>query len=96
MAIVGTLIWITGVRPYLTFSVMYLSWLTQAPRQHHHNMAIHVVIYLWGAMDSPLVLVGGAELQLTAYTDSSLATRHSISQAITKLHPHAEKIISKG
>ena len=98
MAIVGALIWIAGVRPDITFSVMYLSWFTQSPRQHHHNMAMHVVTYLWSTMDLPLVLGGANAAQLTAYTDSSLATgpkRRSISGSMAKLHPSAGSIITK-
>ncbi len=49
-------------------------------------------------MDLPLVLGGANAAQLTAYTDSSLATgpkRRSIPGSMAKLHPSAGSIITK-
>jgi hypothetical protein len=43
MQLVGVFIWIQGVRPDVLFAVLYLSWFTQKPRQHHLNMAFYVL-----------------------------------------------------
>jgi hypothetical protein len=73
MSIVGSLIWIQGIRLDIIFAVLYLSWFTQQPRQHHMNMALHVIGYLFSTRDLPLVLGGEVDLQTIGYCDSSFA-----------------------
>ena len=80
MAIVGSLVWISGIRQDILFSVLYLTWFTKQPRLHHYNMAIKVLTYLGHTKDLPLVL-GGQRLPsdhptLSIYgeTDASLGT----------------------
>ena len=53
---------------------MYLSWHNKAPRQHHMNMALHVLSYLYYTASLPLVLGGSSELQVLFYSDASFGT----------------------
>ncbi len=46
MQIVGSLIWIQILRPDILFAVLYLSWFTYKPRQHHLFMAYYCIGYL--------------------------------------------------
>jgi len=96
LAIVGSLIWICGVRHDIVMTTTYLSWFTSKPRKHHLLMAQHVIMYLYTTIKVPLVL-GGKNLPVTpvCYTDSSLATgpkRRSISGYVLKMHPEAGAI----
>ncbi len=98
MAIVGRLVWISGVRFDICFAVLYLSWNTKTPRQHHLNMAKYVANFLWYTRQIPLVLGGSPLIQINTYTDSSLATgpkRRSISGQLTRLNSNAGAIHAK-
>ena len=74
MQLVGVFIWIQGVRPDVLFAVLYLSWFTQKPRQHHLNMAYYCLGYLYTTQDLPLVLGGTSPVSIRSNTDASLAT----------------------
>jgi len=74
MAIVGSLIWIQGIRFDILFAVLYLSWHTHAPRQHHLDVAYHVIGYLNFTHSMPLVLGGTEPIQGHHFWDSSHAT----------------------
>lgn len=92
MAIVGVLIWISGLRMDILFSTMYLSWNTKSPRVHHEKMARCVLMYLNTTINTPLVLGGSTTMQITSYTDASLGTApkgRSVVADINKLHPDA-------
>ena len=98
MAIVGSLIWISGVRLDILFAVMYLSWSTKNPRKHHMKMAIYCLSYLFYTKDLPLVLGGNSELQITGYTDASLGTGpkgRSILGQMIKLNENSGAISAK-
>lgn len=98
LQIVGSLVWISGVRMDIIFATLYLSWHTQKPRRHHRMMATYLMGYLWYTKDVPLVLGGSSIIQPIVYTDSSLATgpqRRSISGQMTRLNPQAGAIFSK-
>ena len=98
MSIVGGLVWISGIRLDITFAVLYLSWFTKQPRQHHMNMALHVTKYLYNTKDLPLVLGGHEEVQLIGYTDASYATApkcRSISGHLIRLGNQAGAIVAK-
>ena len=97
MGIVGSLIWISGVRHDILFATSYLSWFTQAPRVHHLHMAYHVVAFLDTTIEIPLVLGGPTPIRPVCYTDSSLGTgpkRRSISGCLVKLHPASGAIFA--
>jgi hypothetical protein len=90
MSIVGCLIWIQGVRIDIIFTVLYLSWNTKCPKQHHLSMAEYCI--------GPLVLGGPEEIHITGYTDASLATgpkRRSITGQIIKLNEQSGAIYAK-
>jgi len=74
MQIVGSLIWISGVRHEINYGLMYLTWFSKKPRVHHLVMAYYMVSYLYYSKDIPLVLGGKGELCVEAYSDSSWGT----------------------
>ena len=98
MAIVGSLIWISGIRLDILFCVMYLSWATKSPRQHHMNTAYYCMEYLSSTVDIPLVLGGSDSIGIHTYTDASLGTApkgRSVIANLTKLSPKAGAINAK-
>ena len=98
MAVVGSLIWISGIRLDILFAVMYLSWSTKNPRKHHMKMAMYCLSYLFYTKDLPLVLGGKSELQITGYTDASLGTGpkgRSIVGQMIKLNDSSGAISAK-
>jgi hypothetical protein len=74
LAVVGGLIWVSGLRFDIVFATMYLAWNTKQPRVHHMRMAEHVLAYLKTTRDLPLVLGGEEDIQVTTSTDASLGT----------------------
>jgi hypothetical protein len=98
MQIVGSLIWLCGIRLDIVFAVMYLSWSTKQPRVHHAKMAYHLLSYLYYSKEMPLVLGGTDDLRITSYTDASLGTGpkgRSILGHATKLGVNAGAINAK-
>eukprot|EP01034_Spumella_vulgaris_P022931 gene22931-29109_t len=98
MAIIGSLIWIAGIRHDIIFTVMYLSWCTKSPRQHHMYMAKYCVAYLYQSRDIPLVLGGSPDLQVTGFTDASLGTAtkgRSVIGHMIKLNDKAGSVYAK-
>jgi hypothetical protein len=92
MTVVGSLIWLSGLRLDIMFPTMYLAWSTKAPRRHHMRMAEHVLMYLNTTKHYPLVLGGTSEIDVHTYTDASLGTGpkgRSVIANLTKLHPEA-------
>eukprot|EP00981_Chlorochromonas_danica_P002182 scaffold435_cov174-Ochromonas_danica.AAC.2 len=99
LTIVGSLLWISGIRFDICFSTAYLSWFTQQPRVHHLQQANYVISYLSGSITTPLTLGGSdcSTINLTAYSDASLATgpkRRSITGVLVKLHPQSGAIMA--
>jgi hypothetical protein len=74
MAIVGALIWIVGIRFDLLFTVMYLSWNTSDPRQHHMEVAEGVIRYLITTRELPLILGGALLIMMYGQSDASIGT----------------------
>jgi hypothetical protein len=74
MQIIGSLIWINGIRFDITFTVLYLSWQTKTPRVHHLDVAFYLIGYLKWTQTMPLVLGGTDSLQGHHFWDSSHAT----------------------
>jgi hypothetical protein len=98
MSIVGSLIWIAGVRMDIMFTVMYLSWATKSPRQHHMDMAKYCLQYLYQSKELPLVLAGSGEVKVTAFTDASVGTAakgRSVVGHLIKLGGDAGAIYSR-
>jgi hypothetical protein len=98
MSIVGCLIWIQGLRLDIIFAVLYLSWNTKSPRQHHLDMAYYCIGYLNSTKSIPLVLGGKNKIGSVSYTDASLGTGpngRSIVGEINKLNVEAGGISAK-
>jgi hypothetical protein len=77
---------------------LYLTWSTKEPRQHHMNMALYTLTYLFYSSDLPLVLGGSDELDLHGYTDAALGNApkgRSVIGNIEKLHPDAGAVTAK-
>ena len=98
MQIVGSFIWLTGVRIDIVFATTFLAWFTRQPRIHHLNMALHVVSYLYHTKHVPLVLGGKSKLGVLTDSDASLATatkRRSVLGQVTRLGDRAGAITAK-
>lgn len=100
MSIVGSLIWLSGIRLDILFTTLYLSWWTKSPNQHHLKMGIYCLKYLWNSRDIPLVIGGGNKdnITITAYSDSSLGTAKkgkSINAHLVKLNEAVGAVIAK-
>jgi len=98
MAIVGSLIWIQGVRLDILFAVLYLTWFTKCPRQHHMDMAEYLIGYLMTTKDMPLVLGGDAELEPIVDADASHGTgphSRSISSENARLNERSGAVSAK-
>ena len=74
MALIGSFIWIAGIRFDIVFATVYLSWFTQNPRKIHLNSAVYLLQYLFYSKDVPLVLGGKEFLKLIGFTDASVGT----------------------
>jgi hypothetical protein len=98
MSIVGNLIWIQGIRMDIIFAVLYLSWYTKQPLQHHLDMAYYVIGYLYNTCDMPLVLGGNTDINTLVYHDASHGTgprSRSITGVLVKLHPDSGAVHAK-
>jgi len=98
MAIVGSLIWIQGVRLDIIFAVLYLSWFTKCPRHHHMDMAEYVIGYLNTTKDMPLVLGGDDTIEPIVDADASHGTgpnSRSISGELTRLNERSGAVSAK-
>jgi hypothetical protein len=98
MHIVGSLVWISGVRPDIIFAVMYLAWFTKTPRRHHLLTAYSVVTYLYYSKEYPLILGGIEPLHIVSYSDASLSTGpsgKSINGNLTKMSDNSGSVITK-
>jgi hypothetical protein len=98
MSIVGSLIWIEGVRLDIIFAVLYLTWFTRKPLVHHLKMAYYVVGYLYHTRDMPLVLGGSSDIQVEVDVDASHGTApksRSVTGLLTKLHPNSGAVSAK-
>ena len=98
MCIVGNLIWIQGSRLDILFAVLYLSWYTKQPLQHHLDMAYYVIGYLYCTKDMPLVLGGSSDISTEIQFDSSHGTgprSRSITGVLGKLNSEAGAVFAK-
>ena len=98
MAIVGCLIWIQGIRLDIIFAVLYLSWFTKSPRQHHMDMAEYTVGYLYTTRNMPLVLGGEDDIEPIVDSDASHGTgpnSRSITGELTRLNEKSGAISAK-
>lgn len=98
MEIVGSVIWISGVRGEIKFPVLYMTWFTKDPRVHHMRVAIHLVQYLWHSRKVVMVLGGKDRLGIVSCSDASFnkgKKGRSILGTMVKLNEKAGAVISK-
>lgn len=96
-ALVGSLVWISGLRADINYSVNYLSSFGKDPRIHHVKVAESVLGYLWNTSHYGLEL-GGGKISINAYSDSSYGTGRngrSINGSIVKLSNSSGAVIAK-
>jgi hypothetical protein len=84
LAIVGSLLWVMGVRFDIAFAVTYLTWFTHLPRVHHMEVAQRVVEYLVTTIDEPLVLGGTADMKIVTQTDAALGIAPKMRSVIAE------------
>ena len=68
--VIGSLMYLTNMRPDICFAVNTLSQYMVDPRQVHLIAAKHVLRYLKGTIDYGLRYVADCEFRLVGYTDS--------------------------
>jgi hypothetical protein len=98
MELVGSAIWISGIRFDIKFAVVYLTWFTKDPRVHHMDIAMHMFQYLWHTKSLVLVLGGREKMSALSYCDSSYGkgkNGRSISANIVKMNDRAGAISGK-
>jgi hypothetical protein len=101
LRVVGSLIWISGVRPDILFATMYLSWSTKNPLLHHKRMSEHLVQYLFNTQSMPMVVGGkfpSEGIEVEVYTDASLGTApngKSVVAHLVKVQHDSASIITK-
>ncbi len=102
LALVGSLLWISGIRMDILFATMYLSWATKTPRVHHMVTGKGVLAYLLHTKNLPLVLGGKCETEsavdIIGYSDASLGTGtkgRSIKAHMFKLGTESGAITAK-
>jgi hypothetical protein len=74
LSLIGGLLWIVGIRFDVTFAMMYLTWYSHLPRQHHYDVGVRLLEYLLETKDMPLVLGGQGKFQVVTQTDASHGT----------------------
>jgi hypothetical protein len=99
LAVVGSLIWISGIRLDILFAVLFLTWATKSPRRHHMQCALMVLEYLYQSKDiMPLVLGGGEQLIVEGCSDASLGTAsrgRSTTGHFARLYPRSGAVFAK-
>jgi hypothetical protein len=74
LQMVGSLLWVSGVRHDFSLAMAHLTWYNHAPRVHHIKCAKRVIQYLLSTITVPLVLGGMEHQQIIGMSDASLAT----------------------
>jgi hypothetical protein len=98
MKVVGSLVWINGIRFDICFVLTYLTWFSNKPRRHHLEVAKRVAAYLLHTKDIPLVIGGVSEPKIYASSDASLSTGpkgKSIIGSLIRLNPKSGAIRGK-
>jgi hypothetical protein len=98
MKLIGGILWISGYRWDIGLTTCYLTWFGQDPRQHHLNLALHVVRYLDETKDLPLILGGTEPAQILSMSDASEGTGPKMRSVIayaTRMDPLSGWICSK-
>ena len=68
--LVGKVLHLNNTRPDIVFAVGVVTRFTQAPRQAHLEVAIHIMRYLKGTMHLAVLYRRGEEINPSGFTDS--------------------------
>lgn len=71
--LIGKLNFLVHTRPYLSFSIQYLSQFNKSPSQAHHKATTHVLHYLKGTINRSLYFNDQQNFKLEAFCDSDWA-----------------------
>jgi hypothetical protein len=92
---VGSVLWFHGLRFDISFSLMYATWYTYAPRGLNMELSKRLIQHMHSTKDVPLVLGGRDPIQVISITDSSLGTGpkyRSVNGLCNRLGPQAGAI----
>jgi len=81
--LIGRLIYLTNIRPDITFSVNKLSQFVSAPTTIHQQAAFRILRYLKNAPGNDIFLSAASIPQLKAYSDSDWATCPETRKSVT-------------
>lgn len=74
---VGQLNFITRIRPDIVTYVNRLSQYLKSPTQHHEQLALKVIAYVYNTINYVLIYVGTGVGGLVAYSDSDFVSKNS-------------------
>jgi hypothetical protein len=74
-SLIGSLRYLLHTKPELTYSVSYLSWFMENPRQEHMGAIKHLLRYVEGILDHGLLYPrgDGGNFGILGYCDSDMA-----------------------
>ncbi|KAL5545623.1 hypothetical protein UlMin_005310 [Ulmus minor] len=75
---IGKLLYLTITRPYISYVMNKLSQFLSVPRVPHLQALNHVLQYVKGNPGQGLFFASNSEMQLKAYTESSLTTKNDV------------------
>ncbi|KAE9589023.1 putative RNA-directed DNA polymerase [Lupinus albus] len=81
--LIGRLIYLTNIRPHITFCVNQLAQFMAAPTTLHHLAALKVLRYLKGAPTLGLFFSNRSMVQLKTYSDSDWAACPDTRRSVT-------------
>ena len=96
-SVVGSMMWICGLRHDGSFAVNYLAGNGRSPKVHHRKVAEHLLGFLWKTSEVTLTL-GGEKIEIIAYSDSSYGTGKNgrgVNGTMIKLNDSAGAVIAK-
>nr|XP_027186068.1 uncharacterized protein LOC113784102 [Cicer arietinum] len=81
--LIGKLIYLTNMRPYISYVIQQLSQFMSSPTKFHYHAAIQILCYLKLSLAQGIMLSSSSSVQLRALCDSDWAsfpdTRRSVS-----------------
>ena len=82
-SLVGRLMYLTNIRPDITFSVQQLSQFLDKPTIAHYNVAIRILKYIKGALSLDLFFSSSSSAHLKALCDSDWGTCSDSRQLVS-------------
>jgi len=81
--LIGKLIYLTNIRPDITYAVNHLSQYVSAPTMDHHQAVFRILRYLKGSIGQGIFLDAKSDIHLKSYSDFDWAgctdTRRSVT-----------------